>query len=117
MFCSEVKVTAAIQTICCIGRGDRGGEQNWRPKHNEITAAPRKNIRAEVAVRECCGKADLVRAGGRPMFLWEETGKSTIEAHRGKGIGIQGKTNRDNVGKGHLPAGAYSNLQRLMVQV
>jgi hypothetical protein len=35
-----------------------------------------------------------------------------LSDHRGTGPSIQGKIRRDNVGKGHLPAGAGSNLQR-----
>jgi hypothetical protein len=46
-------------------------------------------------------------------LTWEEvTGTCTPTIRRGRGPGIQGQTRRDNVGKGHLPAGAGSNLQR-----
>jgi hypothetical protein len=51
------------------------------------------------------------------MFLWEETGKCTIGAHRDRGPGTYGKTCGDNVGKDHLPAGAGDNLQRPVVIV
>jgi hypothetical protein len=49
-------------------------------------------------------EADLFVIRGRPMFLWEETGKCTRGTHRGKGPGTWGKTCGDNVGKGQLPA-------------
>jgi len=50
------------------------------------------------------------------MFLWEETGKCTVGTHQGRGPGIRGKTRRDNVGKGHFPAGTRNNLQRLWLR-
>ena len=46
------------------------------------------------------------------MFLWEVTGKGTIEAHRGMGPGTWRKTHEDNVGKDQLPVGTGDNLQR-----
>ncbi len=47
------------------------------------------------------------------MWFREETGTRTGATHRGMGPGMYQQTRRDNVGKGHLPAGADSNLQRL----
>ena len=60
---------------------------------------------------DICGKADHLRTVGRPMWSWEETGKCTMATHRGKGPGMLRRIRGDNVGKGHLPAGAGSNLQ------
>jgi hypothetical protein len=71
-----------------IGRSDLGGEQSWRPEHKGMTAAP-KTSSALKSLCGCCGKADLLSIRGRPMFLWEGTGKCTIGTHRGKGPGIQ----------------------------
>ena len=65
---------------------------------------------------ERCGKADPVGMWGRPMSSREETGMCTSTTRRGRGPGIQGKICRDNVGKGHLPAGIGDNLQRLTDQ-
>jgi hypothetical protein len=45
------------------------------------------------------GKADLMFAWGRPMFLWEVTGRGTTEAHRGRGPGTWGKTCRETSGR------------------
>lgn len=50
--------------------------------------------------------------GRRPMLPWEEMGKCTREAHRGRGPSTWGKICRDNVGKDHLPAVIGDNLQR-----
>jgi len=87
--CPEGKATAARHEIYgCHGRSDQGGEQSWRPKHKRMIAAPKMtNILKSLYGRS--GKADLVQGRGRPMLLWEETGKCTIGAHRGRDLGIQ----------------------------
>lgn len=35
MFCSEVKVLAALLSKDCSGGNDLEGEQIWRPEHKE----------------------------------------------------------------------------------
>jgi hypothetical protein len=107
--CSDVKATAAL-FICWTAVG-----AIW-----VVSKPGGLNIKEWLQPRNCApvvkslygggGKADLVFAWGRPMFLWEVTGACTIEAHRGRGPGTQGRTCRDNVGKDHLPAGAGGNL-------
>ncbi len=76
----------------------------------------RKQARSRNRLSESCGKADPVGMRGRPMSLREETGMCTSTTRRGRGPGIQGKICRDNVGKGHLPAGTGDNLRRLADQ-
>jgi hypothetical protein len=55
---------------------------------------------------EGCGKADVVM--GR-------NAQGTMATHRGKGPGMLQRIRGDNVGKGHLPAEADSDLQRHLV--
>ena len=52
---------------------------------------------------------------GKADEVGEETGTSTLPPRRDLDPSILGKTCRDNVGNGHLPAGAGSNLQRPLV--
>ena len=58
-----------------------------------------------------CG-ADPPGGGGEGRCRRGRNGYEHLASHRGTGPGIRGRTRRDNVGKGHLPAGAGSNLQR-----
>src|SRR5215831_21604 len=95
----------------CSGGSDQGGKQTERPEHNEMAATSKipsavKSLERNFTVRRpiaLMGKAD---AAG------EVTGKSNLQTVVVGGPGILGKTRRDNVGKGLLPAGAGSNLQR-----
>jgi hypothetical protein len=72
----------------CDGGSDRCGEQSWRPKHERMIAAPKTHSVLK-SLYGGSGKADPLRARGRPMFLREETGKCTIGTHRGRDLGIQ----------------------------
>ena len=56
--------------------------------------------------------ADLLTPLGEGRCCEGRTGQEHLTGHRGTDPGIQGKTRRDNVGKGHLPAGTGDNLQR-----
>jgi hypothetical protein len=77
-----------------------------------MTAAPKVEAPCEVALREGGGKADPFKAWRRPMFLWEETGRSTMGTHRGMGPDTERKICGDNTGKVRCPAGTGDNLQR-----
>jgi hypothetical protein len=94
-----------------IGRSDLGGEQTWRPEHKGMPAAPKKVSRTEVAVRVNCGEPTPSNRGeGRSPL--GRNGQRHRGRRRGMGPSIQGKTCRDNVGKGQHPAGTGDNLQR-----
>jgi len=51
------------------------------------------------------------------MFPWEETGRGTMGAHRGRGPDTQGKNGGDNTGKVQDPAGTGDDLQRPIDEV
>jgi len=56
--------------------------------------------------------ADLQAAGREGQCRKGRNGQEHLASCRGTGPSIQGRTRRDNVGKGHLPAGTGNNLQR-----
>lgn len=93
------------------GRSDRGGKQTRRLEHywndcNCVNFPALKSLSGTLRVRR------PVIPQGRPLLWKEETGRCTSTARRGMGPSIRGRTRGDNVGKGQLPAGAGSNLQR-----
>ncbi len=71
-----------------------------------------KSPRSEVAERMILWSPTRSRFSGKADVVREETSKCTSRDCRGTGPGIQGKTRRSNVGKGHFPAGTDNNLQR-----
>ena len=80
-----------------------------------MTVAPRSHSVQKLPygdIVECRATLGVVKA----VVPWEETGKSTSGNRRGMGPSIWGKIRGDNAGKDLLPAGARSNLQRLMAQ-
>ena len=58
------------------------------------------------------GKPTHGRDLGKAAEVGEVTGIGTLRPDGINGSSILGKTDRDNVGKNQLPAGARSNLQR-----
>ncbi len=72
---------------------------------------PEMGALPEVVGRTIVG-ADLPAGGGEGRCREGRNGRVHLTGRRGIGPSIQGRTRRDNVGKGHLPAGADSNLQR-----
>ena len=57
--------------------------------------------------------ADLQEGGREGRSHEGRNGQEHLVGHRSADPGIERKTGRDNVGKGHLPAGTGNNLQRL----
>ena len=56
--------------------------------------------------------ADLQAAGREGRRRKGRNGRKHLARRRGIDPSIEGKTRRDNVGKGQLPAGTGNNLQR-----
>jgi hypothetical protein len=108
-------VLPGCKSHCCsvLARGgsDQSGEQMCGSEQKQMVTAS-KFESAQKSLCRLLWNADPVPIRGRPMFCWEVTDKGTSGIHRGMDPDTHGKTSRDNVGKGHGPAGADSNLLR-----
>ena len=83
-------MAAQCAVKACCGRSDLGGEQTWRPEHNEITVAPRSHFHTGVAVWIFC----RCRVGPnvtKADVSWEETGICT---RRTTGVWVQASGER-----------------------
>ena len=74
-----------------------------------------KSPRSEVAERTILWFADPFAFLGEGRCCEGRNEQVHLTNRRGTGPGIQEKTRRSNVGKGHLPAGTDNNLQRPVV--
>ena len=103
------------------GGSGQDGKQTWGAERDGMTATAKCSTRSEAAERRMWMSRPVDKSG-KADASWEETGKSTMMAHRGRpacravlgagrGPANQGRTRRDNVGKNLLAAGAVSNLQ------
>jgi hypothetical protein len=72
------------------GRNDLGGEQTWRPEHNEISASSKSGPARSRHSRDRCGKPTHFPVGKADDTV-EETGANTRWYRRGRGSSIQGK--------------------------
>jgi hypothetical protein len=113
------KVTTHVLLGCkshCCSVLARGGSDQSGSKCAGLNRSkwlqPRKFTAAQKSLCRDRGNADSVTFGGRPMFCWEVTDKCTSGIHRGRDPDTHRRTSGDNVGKGHCPAGADSNLLR-----